>query len=227
MKWTEIQNAIDSHEEIDILTFITGDNFLSSGDKVLIKTLVFLRKKEKLDACEKLIEQLERRFKGDSFVTLLFIKGDVHLDKDEFQRAIECYTEIIKIGSLYLDRAYNNRGLAYWYAKNNEAALSDYRTAIEINPKNSTALKVAGEIYMEIGKLDESIAHLKRAVQAKPDYDDAWVSLGTAFSLKDDPVRSYKCFLTAIKVNPENKIAQKGIDSIEKMYDVKADPKLQ
>lgn len=67
----------------------------------------------------------------------------------------------------------------YWsYLKTTDhyrEAVSIYRLATELAPKNPEAWAYLGGSYMNIGELDNAIRAFRKATQLKPDYEWAWL----------------------------------------------------
>lgn len=51
-----------------------------------------------------------------------------------------------------------------------------------------------GNAYLAEERLDEAIAHLRRAVELKPDYSAAWKQLGRALAADEEPVAALAAF---------------------------------
>jgi TolB-like protein len=55
------------------------------------------------------------------------------------------------------------------YAQGRERSLNLYRQGLEVDPKSSSLNVYAGYMLFELGRPDESVYHLKRAIEADPD----------------------------------------------------------
>ena len=69
----------------------------------------------------------------------LFKQGNIHLTKNEFDRAIEAYTQAIALNPDFAE-AFNHRGMAYGNKGEFDRAIPDFNQAIALNPKNANAL---------------------------------------------------------------------------------------
>ena len=69
---------------------------------------------------------------------------------------------------MWLDGAYNNRGMAY--SKNGKygRALQDFNTAIDLEPGSADFYNNRGLTYKEIGEVDLAIKDYNRAVELDP-----------------------------------------------------------
>lgn len=84
-------------------------------------------------------------------------KGNNFLAKQEYQAAIDCYTEAIeldpanrKLNSII----YSNRGLVYSKNKEYSKAVEDFDRSIELNDKYFKAYLRRGDVRMEQGDFD-------------------------------------------------------------------------
>ncbi len=67
-----------------------------------------------------------------------------------------------------------------------EEALEKINTALNIEPKNSPTLHLAGQIYNKIGKDKMAEEFWQKAIQAQPDYLYPYLSLGTLYYQRGD-----------------------------------------
>ena len=65
------------------------------------------------------------------------------------------------------------------YLENNklEEALRECETAIKLDPNDSVIYNYRGEIYDEMGKLNDAITNYQKAVEIDPEYKEAWENL--------------------------------------------------
>ncbi|MFC1576772.1 tetratricopeptide repeat protein [Candidatus Omnitrophota bacterium] len=79
-----------------------------------------------------------------------------------------------------------------------------YQLAIKHAPKSFRAYNEIGIIYMDQGKLDESVAQFKKAVELNTRFDQAYDNLGIAYDLKGEYANAIKAHKKAIGLNPNN-----------------------
>jgi len=58
-----------------------------------------------------------------------------------------------------------------------EKALSECELAIQLNPNSAIAHNYRGEIYEEMGQLENAITNYQRAIQLDPEFEDAWENM--------------------------------------------------
>jgi hypothetical protein len=118
-----------------------------------------------------------------SYAWALYARGSVYQENKEFDLAIADYTKAIQVQPRYA-QAYYARGSAYNEMKNFDKAIADLTSAIEVDVlvvdidepgvspglydgKHSTAkgdsLKLRGNIYQALGRLDEAAADFRAA----------------------------------------------------------------
>ena len=67
-----------------------------------------------------------------------------------------------------------------------DAAIAEYRKAIELKPDFMMAHNNLGAAMMKLGRLDEAIAACTEAIRVQSDYKQAYNNLGLALKKKGD-----------------------------------------
>jgi tetratricopeptide (TPR) repeat protein len=83
-------------------------------------------------------------------------QGFRFLESGDYEKAIECFDKAIGLNPNYTD-AYLNRGLAYWYLKQNERAIEDFEKVLELNPCSDQACR-ARDFVLSILKQENGYA---------------------------------------------------------------------
>ncbi|MBT6869940.1 MAG: hypothetical protein HN820_03305 [Candidatus Marinimicrobia bacterium] len=78
--------------------------------------------------------------------------------------AILILNEVIHLDST-LDRAYNNLALVYFAMGESELAYYNLMVAIEVNPKNTEALRSLGNYYYDRDDMDMCLKYTRRAAE--------------------------------------------------------------
>ena len=91
-----------------------------------------------------------------------FNKGVDFAKKGDYQTAISCYTEAIRLNPKDAD-AYSIRGIAYQNLEKYDEAIRDYSDAIRLNPKYGNAYYNRGIAYQEKGDSDKAKADFDMA----------------------------------------------------------------
>ncbi len=130
-------------------------------------------------------------------------RGNTYSDKGDFDRAIEDYTEAIRLNPKY-DKAFYNRGLAYSKKGDHDRAMKDYSEAIRINPNYDKAFNNRGIIHGRKGEHDRAIGDYTEAIRINPNYAFALNNRGNAYRRKGDYDRAIEDYNEAIRINPDH-----------------------
>lgn len=91
--------------------------------------------------------------------------------QQKFDQAIAAFTKAIELDPQYAD-AYNRRGVAYNWNKDNDAAIADFTRAIELTPKRVQLYLNRGSIYfVEQKRYELAVADFTRAIELDPKND--------------------------------------------------------
>jgi tetratricopeptide (TPR) repeat protein len=130
------------------------------------------------------------------------VRGDTHLEKGEFDRAIADYTEAIRLDPED-PISYNNRGFAYRNKDDLDRALADFNEAIHLAPKYAVAYNNRGDIYWEKDEFDRAIADYSEAIRLDPQYAVAYNNRGLAYEDKGDLDRALADYEAVLRINPQ------------------------
>jgi len=85
-----------------------------------------------------------------------------------------------------------------------EAAIAEWKKALEINPEDPMANNNLGAHLLKRGQLDEAIPHFAKAADLKPDYADAQNNLGIVLLQKGRVGEAIQHLDKAEELNPRN-----------------------
>ena len=109
-------------------------------------------------------------------------QGVAHFKKNEFDKAIDAYTEVLR---LYPTGAASyNRGLAYGHKGDYDKAISDFTQAIILKPKDVEAYRNRGLAYAHKGNYDKAIPDFTKVISLKPKDVEAYGVRGIIYSRK-------------------------------------------
>ncbi len=139
-----------------------------------------LRKSGKTEAAIEVLEQLARSRPENPavFVTL----GDILRGEERYAKAREAYDRAVELYPdpgraqwlVYFARGITNERTDQW-----EAAETDFRRALELNPGQPQVLNYLGYSFVEMGQnMDEALALIEEAVAGQPDSGYIIDSLG-------------------------------------------------
>lgn len=111
--------------------------------------------------------------------------GNVHLNMDELDDAIDCFNKAISANPAYSE-AYTNLGNALIARKKYDEAIAAFQKAITFNSDMAEAHNNLGTAFVLADRVEDAIASLKRALEIDPDFAKAIHQLGRVhFDLGD------------------------------------------
>jgi len=124
-------------------------------------------------------------------VVLYHIAGASNAGLKQFDTAINCYKQALKINPNNAETHYN-MSTALMEKGDLEEAIKSYKQTLKIKPDHARAYNNMGNALMEKGDLEASIKSYKQALKFKPDYVDVWNNL-------QYPLQAMKLQATAIE----------------------------
>jgi tetratricopeptide (TPR) repeat protein len=100
-------------------------------------------------------------------------------------------------------RPQHNLGVALYAAGDITGAISQYETAIRIDPDHSISYNTLGSALLKQGKTDEAVKNFRRALAINPNFVDAYNNLGSALLDQGKIDEALQCFHQALALNPE------------------------
>jgi serine/threonine protein kinase/predicted negative regulator of RcsB-dependent stress response len=126
------------------------------------------------------------------------------------------------------------KGQAEFFAKTGESQLSrgdtagaasNFKKALELDPKNLKAVIGLAESAMSQGLYDAAIKHLKRAAKLAPRSARVHTLLGECYLNSGNNAAAEKAFKKALKIDPDNKRAAEGYnEAVARMPDPQDEP---
>jgi len=98
--------------------------------------------------------------------------------------------------------AYAQRAYQYYLAGNYNSAISDYNSAIKLDPGNPEYILERGILYEKINEIDRAIEDFNTVLLLDENNDQAWYNLANAFFLKSEYETSIEYYSQAIILNP-------------------------
>jgi len=171
-------------------------------------------------ANEKNVVELEEQVRQNpQNVDLRLALAESYLTAENYEGAIVQSQEIIKI-SPDNDGAYFILGLAYTSLKQYEQALPPLTKYVEVREESEmanadqsleTALYFLGEGYLQIGRPDEAIRSLTRALEINKTDADAMYKLGLAYSKSGQYEQSLTYYEKSVMFVPDFSEAYSGM----------------
>lgn len=156
------------------------------------KLLFALFSKGKFSEIIQQVQDLRLHFPKDVF--LLNILGASYARSNDYNRAIETYTQAISVSPNDAELHFN-LGNAKKMNGDIDGALKSYQQALQLNPRNANICNNIGNLWLSKGNLPKAINNLQMSIKYKPDFAFAHYNLGCAFQEQqryDDAIDSYK-----------------------------------
>src|SRR5262249_12006351 len=124
-------------------------------------------------------------------------------------RSIEACTRRIDAGRLNkrnLIIAYKKRATANTEERSYNAAIADYTTAIDVDPRHSLVADSytrRGTVYEKMRDYDRAIADYSKVIELTPKSSDAYGHCADAYVKKDDLDQAIAYYTRAIEVDPD------------------------
>jgi tetratricopeptide (TPR) repeat protein len=132
-----------------------------------------------------------------------FEKGYKYGEAKNYDEAIQCYTEAIRLKPDYAE-PYNNRGLARADKGDLTGAIKDYTRSIELNnPELHLPYNNRGAARYDQGDFAAAIKDYNEAIRLKPDYADAYLNRGLVRNDQGDFAAAIKDYNEAIRLKPD------------------------
>lgn len=130
-------------------------------------------------------------------------KGGAVVDKSMIEKAIEQYTNAIKLYPEYHD-AYAGRALAYFRLQNYDKAFDDYQKALVHRPNDAKVLSNMGYIYFLRNDLAKAEEVYTKSVKLDPRFVDARRNLGAVYAMTKRFPQAIEQFQEGLKYEPNN-----------------------
>ena len=156
---------------------------------------------------QKAIELLDKAIEGYRDPQSYLLRGKVYEELEEYQKAIDDYTECINLkpdGAM----AYFNRGWAKWKCSLYEKAIKDFEKVIKLIPDDVYSYLVMGNCKLNLERYEEAIADFKKAIELSPNntsvYMPAYMDMGNCRLKLERYEEAIADFGKVIDLSPNN-----------------------
>jgi tetratricopeptide (TPR) repeat protein len=129
--------------------------------------------------------------------------GQTHMSEGNYEEAVASFTEVVRASS-YDWRGFALRASALAALEEYEAALKDYKDALDKAPKAVPALVGRGQIYMQFGATELALQDFQLAVEEDRNNLDAIFGLGKALVSLGGAQQGVKMLDRAIAMDDQN-----------------------
>lgn len=212
-----------------------GEAYLAGGN--LIAALRELKKAESLypddhitqfdlgltyyyrDRYDQALEHLQRaiQLKPD-YAPAINTLGNTYSAMGQWGKAIEIYEKIIEdafYGTPHF--ALSNMAVAYYRMKDYAHAEHFFLEALRLNPDFINALAGLGTMYIDLGRYNEAVVKLARAVRKDPKVGKLHFELGRAYLGQGDVVQARAEFAKAVELAPDTPLAADAQKELKKI----------
>jgi tetratricopeptide (TPR) repeat protein len=126
---------------------------------------------------------------------------DCETQSELLPQAIENYRHVLELSPGWVD-AHINLGVALYQIGRSEEALSEFASAVRLDPLNGISRYNLGCVLEERGEIDQAIEHLVRAARAMPAHADVHFNLALAYEKRGDRDLAREEWLVYLRLAP-------------------------
>jgi tetratricopeptide (TPR) repeat protein len=130
-----------------------------------------------------------------------FRRGTDYIDKQQYDQAIDAFTQAIRLDPKYAD-AYKDRGGTYYRKGEHDRAIQDYSQALKLSPNDAEVYNKRGLAYYHKGEYDRAVQDYAQVLRLNPNDPAAYNNRGLAYNSKKEYDRAIQDFGQALKLNP-------------------------
>ena len=137
--------------------------------------------------------------------------GTVYLDKQEWDTAIQYFKEVEKnllYATPHLPLA--NLGWAYYNKKEYSLAERYYLKALDLEPRFVNAMRGLGLTYIAMGRMEDAVIILEKAVKDYPEFAPLYFDLGKIYALSHDYERALRAYHKTAELSPGTALAREA-----------------
>ena len=125
-------------------------------------------------------EELVKKYPNDEIAQYLFGYMNHHHGRKNFEKAIECMENALKINPNYVT-PYNDLGYAYMEIRDFKNAERIFKKYVELVPNTAAALDSYSDMFLRSGQFEKSIENYDKVIKLDPTYP--WAYFGKAANL--------------------------------------------
>jgi serine/threonine protein kinase/Tfp pilus assembly protein PilF len=122
------------------------------------------------------------------------------------EEATEEYNKYLEVEPHPRPYVYNQLGYIYMGRGKFEKSLEYFKKYEALSPGDANPVDSLAELYFTTGRLDESITKYKEAIEIKPDFYEAYFSIGYINALKEDYVEALKWIDKSAEIAPTSRV---------------------
>jgi predicted CXXCH cytochrome family protein len=142
-----------------------------------------------------------------------FFLADAYRQTGRDDRATAYYEEALRRRPDFLPARLNYATVLIKMGRRSAAARA-LEIAVKVAPKDPAVLNKLAETYRDLGKTDQAIASLQRALNHDPDFAEAFVNLGDVRFGKGDLKAAVEALTNAIRLRPGSATAHNNLANV-------------
>lgn len=147
-------------------------------------------------------------------ITLRIALGYSYFLNGDNDKAIQQYTEVLKVDKNYFD-AYYNLGLVYIDDDNLTEAQKMFDKCIKISPKDYKGYLQKGIVLRNMEKYQQAISILQKADELSPRSSDIIYQIGMVAEAKGDKKIAIEIYNEALRYDPQYKDALEALKRLQ------------
>ena len=135
----------------------------------------------------------------------------------DYDRAVDLYKSSLTI--FPTAEAHTFLGWTYYFQGKIDDAIAECKRAIQVDPEFGNPYNDIGSYLIQLGKFDEAIPWLERAIAA-PRYQPRHFphfNLGRAYAAKGMLARAGECFKESLRIEPRYTLARQAVENLRRM----------
>lgn len=164
------------------------------------KKISFLLENSRLDEVEGILNVLKEKY-NFSFIFKRY--GDLNTKKKDISKACKYYHDALKLNSHNHEARYNLSQCYFQLAnecKSDNELISFYKKGLKYNDLVPEAFLNIGIAYLKLKK-SKAIKYFNKAIELRPNYAKAFLSLGDYYSLKRDFYLAFKYYKKTLEID--------------------------
>lgn len=155
-------------------------------------------------------------------VPSLNARGNTYIQLGRYQEAFKDLQKAIDIDDQYFPAHYN-LGTAWLFTGEFKKALIHYQFAVRINPKPQELWYRIGCVFSELGRQEDAIEALEKALQLKPVYEnfetDIWFQKGFSLHALRRYTEAEDCYLQVLELDEKYAVAYYNLACVYAMQE--------
>lgn len=201
--WSKLRQPADESPLVQLFPDVDandGNRNLRRGMGYLDYYLEYDRSKSYLDSALFYLQKDKDIIKKNALEN--FSLGEVYIELNEINRAIEAYKDAIELNPDYED-AYFKLGKAYTIKGDYDTATDFFRKAVDIKPGEPPFLENLGTSLVETGNIDEAVYFLKKAISIDSQNAKTFYTLGYVYAINlNEPIEAIGFFKKSVSLDP-------------------------